>query len=431
MSSVAGVASSDVRSEPFHLTGVKILVGDGTVIDEGDLLVENGRISHVGEPIAARSDIPATPGRGLVIMPTLIESHGHLGYIEDGVVAREHFTREHVISQLAELARAGVSVFQSLGSDRDDIEIGIRDDQRAGRLAPTLTTLRTAGVGFVARTPGEENGGAAFAADQIHEVTDARQAGLIAREYLARVRPDLVKVWLDPRGGTKAVMDDASLRALTDAARDAGIPVLAHVYLLADAKRALRCGVAGIAHLVREPAIDDELIELFRTQGAVAMTSLGTELSLADSPDWLRAPWVAEMSGHAAVTNSYAELSAYSRDELVGYARTYPLLEDQVRTYRARGITVVMSGDTGAYGQLLGPAEHRELEAIVAAGIAPLDAISMATSIPARVFGLEDRGVLLPGRRADVLVLGSDPLENIAHTHDIRDVYLAGHRVER
>jgi len=62
-------------------------------------------------------------------------------------------------------------------------------------------------------------------------------------------------------------------------------------------------------------------------------------------------------------------------------------------------------------------------------GLSPADAIVAATSRPAEALGLEDVGVLAVGRRADLVVLEADPLDDIRNVRRIADVYLRGVRV--
>jgi len=63
----------------------------------------------------------------------------------------------------------------------------------------------------------------------------------------------------------------------------------------------------------------------------------------------------------------------------------------------------------------------RELELLVRAGLAPLEAIRAATTVPAKIFNIRDTGDVTPGQRADLVILDANPLEDIRH---IRRVHL-------
>ena len=71
--------------------------------------------------------------------------------------------------------------------------------------------------------------------------------------------------------------------------------------------------------------------------------------------------------------------------------------------------------------------EHRELELLVGAGVAPLDALRMATVGSAEIIGQKGAlGEIAPGRRADMVVLKANPLQNIRNTRTVESVWLGG-----
>ena len=90
---------------------------------------------------------------------------------------------------------------------------------------------------------------------------------------------------------------------------------------------------------------------------------------------------------------------------------------------------LAVSTDAGPYVAQFGHF-YLCLELAVEAGMTPEQAIIAATSIPARSCGVADRvGSLEPGKEADVVVVGGDPLGDIRCVRDVRAVYLAGHRL--
>jgi imidazolonepropionase-like amidohydrolase len=76
-----------------------------------------------------------------------------------------------------------------------------------------------------------------------------------------------------------------------------------------------------------------------------------------------------------------------------------------------------------------GTSLHDELELLVEAGLTPVEALRSATSVAAQHFGLDDRGAIAHGLRADLVLLDADPTIDIAATRSIRGVWLAGDRV--
>lgn len=76
-----------------------------------------------------------------------------------------------------------------------------------------------------------------------------------------------------------------------------------------------------------------------------------------------------------------------------------------------------------------GSSLHHELELLVEAGLFNLDALRAATSIPAKHFELGDRGLIEPGRRADLILINGDPLLDIRATTLIQKVWIKGKEI--
>jgi imidazolonepropionase-like amidohydrolase len=93
----------------------------------------------------------------------------------------------------------------------------------------------------------------------------------------------------------------------------------------------------------------------------------------------------------------------------------------------AAGIPIGAGTDTPIGVSLPGYSLHTELERLVEAGLTPLEAIEAATIRPAEFFSLQDQmGTIEVGRRADLVLLDADPLENIANTRTIVAVVARG-----
>ncbi|MFD1047820.1 amidohydrolase family protein, partial [Kibdelosporangium lantanae] len=98
---------------------------------------------------------------------------------------------------------------------------------------------------------------------------------------------------------------------------------------------------------------------------------------------------------------------------------------------------VIMAGtdanDVGGvpYHVDYGDSLHTELELLVDIGMSPVEALRAATSVPAGVFGLTDRGAVEPGLRADLVLVDGDPLADIRSTRAITRVWCAGVEVQR
>ena len=93
----------------------------------------------------------------------------------------------------------------------------------------------------------------------------------------------------------------------------------------------------------------------------------------------------------------------------------------------ARGVPVGAGTDTPIFLAVPGYSLHSELELLVRAGLSPLEALRSATVRPAEYFSLQDEmGTVDVGKRADLVLLNANPLENIANTKNIAAVVSKG-----
>src|SRR5207249_10804457 len=116
----------------------RLIVGDGTVIDSGAFVVENGRIGAVGPrsavtppDSAARVDLT-----GKTVMPSMINAHVHIGYEGYTSWGAQNYTPQNVLDHLQREAFYGVGVTQSVGSSPTDASIQFQRDQNAGKFLP-------------------------------------------------------------------------------------------------------------------------------------------------------------------------------------------------------------------------------------------------------------------------------------------------------
>jgi imidazolonepropionase-like amidohydrolase len=89
----------------------------------------------------------------------------------------------------------------------------------------------------------------------------------------------------------------------------------------------------------------------------------------------------------------------------------------------AAGVPIVAGTDEGVPGFSV----YREIELYARAGFSPMEAIRAATAVPAAAMRLDKvLGTLEPGKRADLLVLDANPLDDISNVRRVRSVMTGG-----
>lgn len=401
------------RVQMTAFTGARLIDGTGTTpLEDAVIIVENGVIQAVGE--RGSVDIPAGVQQvdlsGRTVIPGLINTHGHVGDVQG--LETGQYSRDNALEQLGRYARYGVTTVVSLGDDREE-GVQLRNEQQNPEL--DRARLYVAGPVLSARSPEE-------AAEQVAE--------------LASMDVDWAKFRLDSNLGATEKLPAEAYQAIIDEAHRAGIPVAAHIVELEDAKALLRAGVDFLAHSVRDLSVDDEMIALMRERRICLTPTLTRELSTfvyRERPDFFDDPFFLREADPAVLE----ELQAPERQQRTRENRgaqyweaQLPLAQQNLKTLSDAGVTVAMGTDTGPPGRFQGYFEHLEMEMMADAGLTPMQVITASTGDAARCVGLDQEiGTIEAGKRADFVVLGSNPLDDIRHTRTIESVWVNGNPV--
>jgi imidazolonepropionase-like amidohydrolase len=404
------------------LVGATVVdVVSGRAIPRGVVLIRDGRILSVGSgdelrvPTGART----TDLAGRWIVPGFVDAHAHLqpwglaASLTHGVTTvRDLHAGEPLAQELARAARAAG---------------GPRLVQAVAMLDAPPTTYPDAIV--------VDATGAAAAVDR----AAALGAGWI--KAYTRITPDLME---------EVVM----------AARARRLPVAAHLGLT-DALTAAQLGVRSIEHLSGIPeaigrtdelqaahrrgffagwtALDtlalDRLARELAATGVILVPTLGLHDTFArlDDSSVYRSPALAVVPDSARTNWNVPGMIAragWTRDDYPLFRAGRPMQDRFVRTFAAAG-GVVATG-TDASNQLLVPGVgvHLEMELLVHAGLAPLEALRAATLHGATLLMADTLGRLSPNAVADLIVLGGDPLADIRNTRQVVRVMAAGRWVD-
>lgn len=430
---------SSPNASPILLRDVRLLDGTGQAAREHmTLILADGRIQQV---CSAGQSCPIPEGAtevplasGTTVMPSVISAHVHLALLNaGGQFDPNAYTEPHVIAQLQQYVRYGVTTVVSLGMNRD-LVWSIRDRQRAGQLGSDQVggaTLLTVGRGIGVPNGFPPN---AAAPDQLDRPATPAEARIDV-DRAADHHADLIKIWIDSNHGKLPEMSDAVVRAVIAEAHARGLRVAAHIYALEDARRLVTEGVDILAHSVRDAPVDPDFIALLKSKGTWYIPTLTVDQSFflfADQPELLDDPLLiaALPASQLAVLRSPEYRNGIESDPAtVQHRKDFAIASQNLKRLYDAGVKVGFGTDSGAtLARIPGYAEHGELALMVRAGLTPAQALGCATLHNAEMLRLST-GVLKTGNRADLLIVQGDPTADIDAVNHIVAVYHAGVRI--
>ena len=414
------------------LTHVRVIDGiGGAPLEDATVVIEG---NHIRSVQAGSGAIPSGAKvldlHGDTVMPGIINAHGHLALIADGQNSPTSYTPENVLAELRQYESYGVTTMLSLGMNRD-LLYSIREQQRQGKLDGATVFTADRGIGVPDAAPGLPG-----APDQIYRPATTAEARA-AVDAMAKRHADIVKVWVDNVGGTKPAMSPEIYRAVIEEAHKHHLRVAAHIYYLADAKSLVNDGVDVLAHSVRDKPVDQELIAAMKRRGVRYIPTFTVDESFyiyAEHPGFMQLDFFKDALSPVVLTmlNSDAYSQKVNQDPKTAQHKADFAMDGQnLKTLFDAGIPVGFGTDSGAYPtRIPGFSEHRELEDMVRAGLTPMQAIVCATSSNAALLGIgATRGTLRPGKRADLIVLAANPLDDITNTRSIVTIFHDGRTV--
>lgn len=383
----------------------RVLDGNGGApIEKGAVVLEDDRIRLV----CRQSELPDDPTaevyelEGGTIMPGLIDAHVHMGWgsatAVDWISMTPQLSMARALRDMAQLRQQGYTAFRDLGSDvllmRPAVAEGLLDVPRifgAGRIISQI-----GGHGDVYQKLSLEASQRAYSpAFIVNGVDEVRRACRIN----ARNGADLIKIMTT--GGVFSQGDKATphshfsqeeIRAAVEEAENMGSYVSTHAQATRGIKMALKNGVKCIEHGFY---LDEECIELMVKN------------------DCYLVPTLAIMHASKLYFQGKEGVLPYLKEKTErSYEAHYRSLEMARKAHITVGVGCDFLGDA-VFGCPYSEATL-ELERLCVAGYTPMEVITMATKVNARLLQMEDQlGTLETGKLADVLLVEGRPDEDI------------------
>ncbi len=388
-----------------------------TVIDPASGTVTRDRCIRIsGDTISGVADCAPTAhgaaldAKGRWVIPGLWDMHVHAVWHDD---VFEPFFDAFI--------RFGVVGIRDMGGDLDVLQRARWYLQQPATIGPYLVA-----AGPFLDGPKPINPSLSLA-------LQTRQDGVAAVRKIAARGVDFVKLYTLLPG-------DAALGAMAEAKRR-GLPVVGHLPASMDLETAVRHGMSGIEHMAVEigglcdpgdPADSCAAVFDMLKRAGVALTPTlivrrrRAELDLPGIADRARVDQMPDVVARDWIARRDLALDTLTRKDWI--ARRAQFHRERTLTARAirEGARVLAGTDAGDLFVAPGASLHDELAMLVEAGMSEMQALRAATADATAVLGFADRGIVREGAQADLVILASDPLEDIRHTRDIDYVIVGG-----
>jgi imidazolonepropionase-like amidohydrolase len=410
-------------------------LADTMVIDNVTLIDGTGQPARAGMSVAIDGDrfVAVTPtavagklkgrridGKGRWLIPGLMDVHTHLGG------PNPDKTHDQGVQSLASYLYSGVTTVYDAGNDANFI-LTLRAEERAGK----ILSPRIFATGKLITYPGSHGSALAIAI----EVDSWPQAKSALDKHIAEQKPDIVKLTLEEHGwGSRPMIPLLPLELMENIIHyynAHGIRTTAHTSSELRATEAIYAGIDSLAHPVIQGPVSDDFVRLMaakRTPMATTLTIGEGYSRLVEHPEYLDQPLYGASYSKAQIAEMKGKTAAEWKERPWTWWMKLmtPIAQENLRKIDAAGGVIAIGTD-----QSVGPAVHREMELMQAAGVKPSQVIRMATFNSARHLGLEEElGSIEPGKFADAVLLSADPTVDINNAKEIVAITKSGEIID-
>jgi imidazolonepropionase-like amidohydrolase len=403
-----------------------VVIRSTTVIDvrsrtarEGaTIVVEGDRIAEVvkGEPVRIPEGATVIDGRAKWVVPGFIDVHVH-------VASDRELTRA--------LALGVTSVH--LMPPTNEVELGWH--QAARPAADPVPQIHLTPVLFTGGFPDNNHPGVYPVASPRGREEARREVGELASRGVRQIKiiQDDGRFWNGPSQLVPRLAPEVLSELVAEAHRR-GLRVFVHATQVEDTRQAVRAGADAFMHGAMDAPLDEDLVSQMRERSVVWTPAMRVLLEIGDHrgharrvladrrlEGWLSEAEATALGADAAPGQTWPE-SPY-QELMTHVAARMKQLAENTRKVRDGGVPIAVGSDL----RWVGIGTHVEMELLSEAGLSPAEVLEAATYGGAVVLGVDaELGTIEPGKRADLVMLGADPLLDVRNAREVEWTMKAG-----
>jgi imidazolonepropionase-like amidohydrolase len=448
------------------LSGTAIDPGTGKIMPNAAITIEGDHIAAIKEnstDVPKKGDV-VIDARGKFILPGYIDTHVHF-FQSGGLFTRPDgvdltsvrpykdevaMIKRNLPDTFKRYLRSGITSVVDIGGPMWNFEM-----RRLANVEAKAPRVAAAGplISSISNPPLD------LGDPPIVKIDTPEQGRDMVRK-LAIQKPDYIKIWYivpparspSPGASPAAAQSDVEraalfrpvVHAVVEESHRLKLRVAVHATELEAARASAEEGAELLVHSVTDKPVDEAFVKLLKEKKTILTPTLvvferygrtfANKLELTPeekawgNPEVIATLDVTKLPADK-VPDRIKTAMANPQQVLDRIRQTYDVALKNLKTLEDAGVTIATGTDAGNIGTIHGPAIFREFQLMKQAGLTPIQILQCTTANAARTFGGDTGakiGSLKPGNFADLVILKSNPLDDIKNASDIDSVMKNG-----